>query len=174
MLTPRTITPEHLKYISEMKYQLIGGVLDNVAQVDKLFREEVVALASDLTLRSVLRECVYREAQQGWFNPEVLPEHTSPNDALKELDFKIANRKRVVEEGLGHLLGKAIRPLQDVMPGLYDELTAIIEEADTEFKNRRNDSWSEAKLYSAALEQNIRERIEELTHLAVYRKYVVE
>lgn len=163
MLTARTITPERLKHISEMKYQLIGDVLDNVARADKLFREEVVALASDLTLRGILRECVYREAQQGWFNPEVLPEHTSPNDALKELDFKIVNRKRVVEEGLGHLFGEAIRPLQDMMPGLYDELTAIIEEADTEFKSRRNDSCNEAKLYSAGLERNIRERFEELT-----------
>ena len=163
MLTARIITPEHLKRISEMKDQLIDDVLDNVARADKLFREEVVALASDLTLRGILRECAYREAQQGWFNPEVLPKHTSPNDALKELEFKIANRKRVVEEGLGHLFGEAIRPLQDMMPGLYDELTAIIEEADTEFKSRRKDSWSEAKLYSAALERNIRERLEALT-----------
>ena len=101
--------------------------------------------------------------RHSWFNPEVLPKHTSPNDALKELEFKIANRKRVVEEGLGHPFGEAIHPLQDMMPGLYDELTAIIEEADTEFKSRRNDSCNEAKLYSAALERNIRERLEALT-----------
>lgn len=163
MLTPRTITPEHLKCISEMKYQLIGDVLDNVARADKMFREEVVALASALTLRGILMECVYREAQQGWFNPEVLPEHTSPNDALKELDFKIVNRKRVVEEGLGHLFGEAISPLQDVMPALYGELNAMIKEADTEFKSRYSDSWSKAKLCSAALERNIRERLEVLT-----------
>lgn len=99
MLTPRTITPEHLKRISEMKDQLIDDVLDNVAQADKMFREEVVALASDLTLRSVLREYAYREIPQGWFNPESLPEHASPNDELEELEFKIKNRERVVEEG---------------------------------------------------------------------------
>lgn len=163
MLTARTITPEHLKHISDTKYQLIGDVLDNVAQADKLFREEVVALASDLTLRGIIRECAHREIPQGWFNPEPLPEHASPNDALKELDFKINNRKRVVEEGLGHLFGEGIRPLQDAMPGLYDELTTMIKEADTEFKNRRKDSWSEAKLCSAALERNMRERLEELT-----------
>lgn len=163
MLTARIITPERLNRISETKYQLIGDVLDNVARADKLFREEVVALASDLTLRGILRECAHREAQQGWFNPEFLPAHASPNDVLKELDFKIANRKRVVEEGLGHLFGEAISPLQDAMPGLHDELTTIIEEADTEFKSRRKDSWSEAKLCSAALERNMRERLEELT-----------
>lgn len=164
MLTPRTITPEHLKRISEMKDQLIDDVLDNVAQADKMFREEVVALASDLTLRSVLREYAYRAIPQGWFNPESLPEHASPNDELEELDFKIKNRKRVVEEGLGHLFGEAIRPLQDAMPGLHGELNAMIKEADTEFKSRRKDSWSEAKLCSAALEQKIRERLEELTY----------
>lgn len=100
MLTPRTITPEHLKRISEMKDQLIDDVLDNVAQADKMFREEVVALASDLTLRSVLREYAYRKIPQGWFNPESLPEHASPNDELEELEFKIKNRERVVEGGL--------------------------------------------------------------------------
>ena len=99
MLTARTITPEHLKSISEMNDRLIGEVLDNVARADKLFREEVVALASDLTLRSVLREYAYREIPQGWFNPESLPEHASPNDELEELEFKIKNRERVVEEG---------------------------------------------------------------------------
>ena len=163
MLTARTITPERLKHISEMKYQLIGDVLDNVARADKLFREEVVALASDLTLRGILRECAYREAQQGWFNPEVLPKHTSPNDALKELEFKIANRKRVVEEGFSSLFSEAIRPLQDAMPALYGELNAMIREVEAAFKSRRKDSWSEAKLYSAALELNIRERLEALT-----------
>lgn len=163
MLTARTITPEHLKRISETKYQLIGDVLDNVARADKLFREEVVALASDVTLRGVLRECVYREAQQGWFNPESLPEHASPNEALNELDFKIKNQQRVVEKSFSHLFGEAIQPLQDVMPALHDELNAMIKEADTEFKSRRKDSWSEAKLCSAALEQKIRERLEELT-----------
>lgn len=162
MLTARTITPERLKHISGTKYQLIGDVLDNVAHADKLFREEVVALASDLTLRGILRECAYREIPQGWFNPESLPEHASPNDELEELEFKIKNRKRVVEEGLGHLFGEAIRPLQDMMPALYGELNTMIEEADTEFKNRRNDSWSDAKLCSAALERNMRERLEEL------------
>lgn len=163
MLTARTITPEHLKHISEMKDQLIGDVLDNVARADKLFREEVVALASDLTLRGILRECAHREIPQGWFNPESLPEHASPNDALEELDFKIKNQKRVVEEGLGYLFGEAIIPLQDAMPTLYGELNAMIKEANTEFKSRRNDSCNEAKLYSAGLEQNIRERLEELT-----------
>lgn len=163
MLTARTITPEHLKSISEMNDRLIGEVLDNVARADKLFREEVVALASDLTLRGILREYAYREIPQGWFNPESLPEHASPNDELEELDFKIKNRKRVIDEGLGHLFGEAIRPLQDTMPALYGELTAMIREADAVFKSRRKDSWSEAKLYSAALERNIRERIEELT-----------
>lgn len=163
MLTARKITPERLKHISEMKYQLIGDVLDNVARADKLFREEVVALASDLTLRGILRECAYREAQQGWFNPEVLHKHTSPNDALKELEFKIANRKRVVEEGFSSLFSEAIRPLQDAMPGLHGELTAMIMEADAAFKSRRNGSWSEAKLCSAALERKMRERLEELT-----------
>lgn len=163
MLTARTITPERLKHISEMKYQLIGDVLDNVARADKLFREEVVALASDLTLRGILRECAYREAQQGWFNPEVLPKHTSPNDALKELEFKIANRERVVEEGFSSLFSEAIRPLQDAMPALYGELNAMIREVEAAFKSRRKDSWSEAKLYSAALELNIRERLEALT-----------
>ena len=164
MLTARTITPEHLKYISKMKYQLIGDVLDNVARADKLFREEVVELASDVTLRGILRECAYREAQQGWFNPESLPEHASPNDELEELDFKIKNQKRVVEEGLGYLFGEAISPLQDAMPTLYGELNAMIKKADTEFKSRRKDSWSEAKLCSAALERNMRERLEELTY----------
>ena len=163
MLTARTITPEHLKRISEMKDQLIDDVLDNVAQADKMFREEVVALASDLALRGVLRECAYREAQQGWFNPESLPEHASPNDELEELEFKIKNRKRVIEEGLGHLFGEAIRPLQDAMPALYGELNAMIREVEAAFKSRRKDSWSEAKLYSAALERNIRERLEALT-----------
>lgn len=163
MLTARTITPEHLKRISEMKDQLIGDVLDNVAQADKLFREEVVALASALTLRGILRECAYREAQQGWFNPESLPEHASPNDELEELEFKIKNRERVVLEGLGHLFGEAISPLQNMMPGLYGELNAMIKKADTEFKSRRKDSWSEAKLCSAALERNMRERLAELT-----------
>lgn len=163
MLTPRTITPEHLKRISETKYQLIGDVLDNVAQADKMFREEVVALASDLTFRGILRECVHREIPLGWFNSESLPEHASPNEALEELDFKIKNRKRVVEEGLGHLFGEAIRPLQDAMPGLHGELTAMIREVEAAFKSRRKDSWSEAKLYSAALERNIRERLEALT-----------
>lgn len=163
MLTARKITPERLKHISEMKYQLIGDVLDNVARADKLFREEVVALASDLTLRGILRECAYREAQQGWFNPESLPEHASPNEALEELDFKIKNRKRVIDEGLGHLFGEAIRPLQDTMPGLYGELNAMIREVEVAFKSRRKDSWSEAKLHSAALERNIRERLEPLT-----------
>lgn len=163
MLTAKTITPEHLKNISDMTNLLIGEVLDNVAQADKTFREEVVALASDLTLRGILREYVRREIPQGWFNPESLPEHTSPYEALNELEFKIKNRERVVLEGLGHLFGEAIRPLQDAMPALYGELLAMIEEADTEFKNRRKDSWSEAKLYSAVLERNIRERLEELT-----------
>ena len=163
MLTARTLTPERLKHISEMKYQLIGDVLDNVARADKLFREEVVALASDLTLRGILRECAYREAQQGWFNPEVLPKHTSPNDALKELEFKIANRERVAEEGFSSLFSEAIRPLQDAMPALYGELNAMIREVEAAFKSRRKDSWSEAKLYSAALELNIRERLEALT-----------
>lgn len=32
MLTARTITPEHLKSISEMNDRLIGEVLDNVAR----------------------------------------------------------------------------------------------------------------------------------------------
>ena len=163
MLTARIITPERLKHISETKYQLIDDVLDNVAQADKMFREEVVALASDLTLRGVLRECAHREIPQGWFSPESLPEHASPNDARKELDFKIKNRERVVLEGLGQLFGEAISPLQDAMPTLYCELNAMIKEADTEFKSRHNDSWSEAKLCSAGLEQNIRERLEELT-----------
>jgi hypothetical protein len=174
MLTARTIIPERLKHISGTKYQLIGDVLDNVAQADKLFREEVVALASDLTLRGILRECAYKEIPLGWFNPEPLPEHASPNDELEELDFKIKNQKRVVEEGLGYLFGEAISPLQDAMPTLYGELNAMIKEADTEFKNRCNDSWGEGKLYSAALEQKIREQIEELTHPAVYGKHVVE
>ena len=160
MLTARTITGERLKCISD---QLIGKVLDNVAQADKTFREEVVALASDVTLRSVLKERVYREIPQGWFKPESLPEHASPSVVLEELEFKIKNRKRVVLEGLGHLFGEAIRPLQEAMPGLYNELTAIIEEVDAAFKSRRKDSWSEAKLYSAALERNIRERLEALT-----------
>lgn len=48
MLAPRIITPEHLKHISD---HLIGKVLDDVGQADKMFREEVVTLASDLTLR---------------------------------------------------------------------------------------------------------------------------
>lgn len=163
MLTARTITPEHLKSVSEMNDRLIGEVLDNVARADKLFREEVVALASDLTLRGILRERVYQEMSQGWFNPESLPEHASPNDELEELEFKIKNRKRVIDEGLGHLFSEAIRPLQDTMPGLHGELLAKIKESETEFKSRRNDSWSEAKLYSAALERNIRERLEALT-----------
>lgn len=163
MLTPRTITPEHLKRISEMKDQLIDDVLDNVAQADKMFREEVVALASDVTLRGVLREYAYREIPQGWFKPESLPEYASPSVVLEELEFKIKNRERVVLEGLGHLFGEAIRPLQEAMPGLYDELTAMIREVEAAFKSRRKDSWSEAKLYSAALELNIRERLEALT-----------
>lgn len=163
MLTARTITPERLKHISDMTNLLIGDVLDNVARADKLFREEVVALASDLTLRGILRECAYREIPQDWFNPESLPEHASPNDELEELEFKIKNQKRVIEEGLGHLFGEAIRPLQDMMPALYGELLAMIEEADTEFKSRHNDSCNEAKRYSAVLERNIQERLEELT-----------
>lgn len=165
MLTPRTITPEHLKRISEIKDQLIDNVLDNVAQADKMFREEVVALASDLTLRSVLREYAYREIPQGWFNPESLPEHASPNDELEELEFKIKNRERVVEKSFSHLFGEAIQPLQDVMPALYGELTVMIEEADAAFKSCYSDSWSKAKLCSAALERNIRERLEVLTSL---------
>lgn len=162
MLTVRTITPEHIEHISNMTVQLIGEALDNVAQADKTFREEVVALASDLTLRGILRECVRREIPKGWFNPESLPEHTSPYDALNELEFRIKNRERVVEEGLGHLFGEAIRPLQGTMPALHGELLAMIEEADTEFKSRRNDSCNEAKLCSAALERKMRERLEEL------------
>lgn len=163
MLTARTITPEHLKSISSMKDRLIGDVLNNVSRADKMFREEVVALASDLTLRGILRECAYREIPQGWFNPESLPEHASPNEALEELDFKIKNQERVVEDGLGHLFSEAISPLQDAMPALYGELLVMIEEADTEFKSRHNDSCNEAKLYSAALERNIRERLDKLT-----------
>lgn len=165
MLTARTITPERLKHISAAKDRLIGEVLDNVARADKLFREEVVALASDVTLSGVLRECVYREAQQGWFNPESLPEHASPNEALNELDFKIKNQERVVEKSFSHLFGEAIQPLQDVMPALYGELTVMIEEADAAFKSCYSDSWSKAKLCSAALERNIRERLEVLTSL---------
>lgn len=163
MLTARTITPERLKRISNMTDHLIGEVLDNVAQADKTFREEVVALASDLTLRGILRECAYREIPQGWFNPESLPAHSSPSDELEELEFKIKNRKRVIDEGLGHLFGDAISPLQGMMPALYGELLVMIEGADTEFKTRRNDSCNEAKLCSAGLEQNIRERLEVLT-----------
>ena len=168
MLTARTITPERLKRISNMTDQLIGEVLDNVAQADKTFREEVVALASDLTLRGILRECVHREIPQGWFNSESLPEHASPYRVLEELDFKIKNRERVVEEGLGLPFREAISPLQGMMPALYGELLAMIEEADTEFKSRRNDSCNEAKLCSAALERNMRERLEELTRTPNY------
>lgn len=50
------------------------------------------------------------------------------------------------------------------MPGLHNELTTMIREAEAAFKSRRNDSWSEAKLCSAALERNMRERLEELTY----------
>lgn len=163
MLTARTITPERLKRISNMTDHLIGEVLDNVAQADKTFREEVVALASDLTLRGILRECAYREIPQGWFNPESLPAHSSPSDVLEELEFKIKNRKRVIDEGFSSLFSEAIRPLQDAMPGLHGELNAMIREVESAFKSRRKDSWSEAKLYSAALERNIRERLEALT-----------
>ena len=49
------------------------------------------------------------------------------------------------------------------MPALYGELNAMIREVEAAFKSRRKDSWSEAKLYSAALELNIRERLEALT-----------
>lgn len=164
MLTARTITPERLKRITNMTDQLIGEVLDNVAQADKTFREEVVALASGLTLRGILRECVYREIPQGWFKPESPPEHASPYDALEKLDFKIKNRQRVVEEGFSHLFSEAISPLRDMMPALYGELTAIIGEADTEFKSRRNDNWNGAKVCSTALEQKIGARLEELAN----------
>lgn len=59
----------------------------------------------------LMRTLPYREMRPGWFNPESLPEHASPNDELEELEFKIKNRRRVVEEGFSSLFSEAIRPL---------------------------------------------------------------